>query len=246
MDPIRVGHSLRALRLRRRWRQVDLARRVRVSASTISRIERGHLDGVSIGALRRAADALDASLDVRLRWNGEAVDRLLDHAHAELVEAFVVRLRDLGWETAVEASFSIRGERGSIDILAFYRATGVVLAVEVKSVVPDAQAMLVAIDRKARLAPEIAAVRGWTAVAVARLLVIGDSAMTRRRVRALDGTLRSTFPSRGWEVNRWLSRPEGRLAGIIFLPYSHAVHGRTSTTGMYRANPLGRHRIRAG
>src|SRR3954453_13339241 len=86
------------------------------------------------------------------RWNGEGLDRLLDQAHAGLVEQLVVRLRAAGWVTDVGGAFSIRGERGSIDVLGFHEKTGIVLVIEVKSVVPDSQATLAGIDRKARLA----------------------------------------------------------------------------------------------
>src|SRR4029079_9408021 len=112
-------------------------------------------------------------------WNGEGLDRLLDQAHAGLVDQLVIRLRAAGWVADVEASFSIRGERGSIDVLGYHEATGIVLVTEVKSVVPDSQATVYGLDRKARLAPEIARQRGWTCRGVARLLVIGDSSTSR-------------------------------------------------------------------
>ena len=162
VDPIRLGHQFRALRVRRRWRQKDLGDEAGISASSVSRIERGRLEEVSVATLRTAAEALDANLDIRLRWNGEGLDRLLDEAHAGLVEGFVRRLQADGWLAEVEVSFSIRGERGSIDVLGYHESTGIVLVTEVKSVVPDSQATLFVLDRKTRLAPEIARERGWT------------------------------------------------------------------------------------
>jgi transcriptional regulator with XRE-family HTH domain len=234
MDQVRLGHQYRALRLRRRWRQRDLGARARLSPSTISRIERGRLDEVSVATLRKIAEALEASLDVRLRWNGEALDRLLDEAHAGLVEGLVRRLRADGWTTEVEVSFSIRGERGSIDVLAYHEPTGIVLVTEVKSVVPDSQATVSGLDRKARLTPEIARQRGWTCRGVARLLAIGDSSTSRRRIGALAATYRAALPSTGRDVNRWLRAPEGPMAGLLFLPYSRPVRGRKATTGMQR------------
>jgi transcriptional regulator with XRE-family HTH domain len=222
------------VRLQRRWRQSDLAAKAHVSASAISMIERGRLDSVAIGRLRLVAEALDATLDVRLRWNGEGLDRLLDQAHAGLVEALVTRLQADGWVTDVEVSFSIRGERGSIDVLGYHEATGMVLVSEVKSVVPDSQATLAGVDRKARLAPEIARARGWSCRGVARLLVIGDSSTSRRRIDSLAATYRTAFPASGTEVRRWLRRPESPIAGLLFLPYSQPTHARTSTTGMQR------------
>ena len=119
---------------------------------------------------------------MRLDWNGEALDRLLDGEHANLVEIVARRLRSAGWEVAAEVTFWIRGERGSVDLLAWHPATRVLLVIEVKSVVPDQQATLSTLDRKARLGREIAGERGWNPLAVGRLLVIGDSRTARRRV----------------------------------------------------------------
>ena len=45
--------------------------------------------------------------------------------------------QEAGWDVATEVSFNVRGERGSIDILAFHQATGSLLVIEIKSVVPD-------------------------------------------------------------------------------------------------------------
>lgn len=216
---------------------MDVAARCGVSAATVSRIERGRLDGVSIGVLRRLTELLGASLDVRLGWNGEGLDRLLDAAHATMVETVVRRLHLHGWEVAVEASFGIGGERGSIDVLGYRRDASALLVVEVKSVVPDAQAMLAAIDRKARLAIEIGAVRGWRAASSSRLLVLPESATARRRVRALESTFASAFPIRGWAVEHWLKAPSGQMAGLLFLPNSRQMQGGRSITGVMRANP---------
>lgn len=239
MDPVRVGHSFRALRLHKRLRQRDLAAKAGVSTSVISRIERGRLESIPLGTLRRVAQALDATLDLRLRWNGEALDRLLDQAHADLVETLVQRLRPWGWVAEVEVSFAIRGERGSIDVFGYHVATGIVLVTEVKSVVPDSQATLAGIDRKARLAPEIAESHGWDCRGVARVLAIGDSATSRRRIQRLGTTYRLALPAGGREVGSWLRSPDRPIAGILFLPFGHQATGNKATTGMQRVRKRG-------
>jgi len=234
VDSVRLGHAIRALRLRRRWRQVDLGARVGVSHTTISRIENGRIGPVTLGLLARTAEALDASLDVRVRWQGEALDRLLDQAHAGLVDQVVVLLSRNGWTTEVEATFAVRGERGSYDVLANHAGAGIVLVVEVKSVVPDIQATIAGIDRKARLAPELARERGWPCRAVGRLLVIGASSTSYRRVNAMNATFRSASPAGDREVRRWLQTPDRPMSGLLFLPFAQPAHGRATTTGMQR------------
>jgi transcriptional regulator with XRE-family HTH domain len=219
MDVIRLGRQYRALRIRRRLRQDDVSERAGVSRSEIGRAERGEADRLRLSTLHRIASALGARLEIRLTWNGEALDRLLDAGHAALVEAIVARLKIAGWERAVELSFNVWGERGSIDVLAFDPMSRTVLVVEVKSVVPDIQATLMTLDRKARLAPELARERGWDAVRVGRLLVIGESRTSRRRVASHRAIFDAALPARGIAVREWLAAPSGRppLAGLIFL-----------------------------
>ena len=240
MDWIRLGLSYRALRIRRRWRQADLAARAGVSRSVISKVERGLAGETSAVTLGRIAAALDARLDVNLRWHGEGLDRLLDSAHARLVERVVALLTAYDWDVAVEVSFAILGERGSIDVFARHRGTGIVLVVEVKSVVPDNQAMLHGLDRKVRLAPRIAAERGWaTSGPIARLLVIAEGTTSRRRIAALGATYATTLPDRGLAVRAWLRRPIGPLVGLLFLPYASEGSARPTTTGVTRVRGAG-------
>lgn len=219
MDMVRFGRGIRALRLRRRWRQVDLAAAAGVSQSVVARIELGLGGRVTPETLAKVANALGARVDVRLNWNGEALDRLLDQGHAALVEIIAGRLRIAGWDVRAEVSFSIRGERGSVDLVAWHASTRIVLVIEIKSVVPDIQATLFTFDRKARLGQEIAASLGWRPVGVARLLVIGASRTARRRVEEHRSTFGAALPDRSVEVRRFLSAPDTArgLRGLIFV-----------------------------
>src|SRR5437773_9746402 len=100
MDDGRIGRSLRALRRRRRLRQSDVARLARVSQSTISVLERGHVGTLSLQTIRRIFAAVDAGFEGMVMWRGGAVDRLMDERHATLVGAAATTLRDAGWEVA--------------------------------------------------------------------------------------------------------------------------------------------------
>jgi transcriptional regulator with XRE-family HTH domain len=219
MDLVRFGRGIRALRRRRGWRQVDLAVEAGVSQSVVSSIELGRGRHFLTETLERLAAALGADIDLRLRWNGEALDRLLDQDHASLVEAAALMLRAAGWDVRTEVSFWIRGERGSVDVLAWHPETSTVLVIEVKSVVPDVQATLFVLDRKGRLAREIAATIGWTATAAGRLLVVNDDRTSRRRVDQHRATFDAALPDRFTRVCQWLRAPaEGpTLRGVMFL-----------------------------
>ena len=86
MDDQRVGAAFRAVRIRRGWRQQDLAARARVSAAGVSLIERGHLERVSPRAFRRVAAALEIRVITTLRLPHGELDRLLNQGHAALHE----------------------------------------------------------------------------------------------------------------------------------------------------------------
>ena len=190
-----------------------------MSRGAIARIEQGHAARVTVETLERVARPLGARVICRLSWNSEGLDRLLDADHSGLVEQVVRILREADWLVATEVSFSIFGERGSIDVLAFHSGSRTLLVVEVKSVVPDVQAMLVTLDRKVRLAPQITRDRGWDALKVARLLVIGDSRTARRRIEKHGATFGTAFPDRARAVRHWLDAPDPRrlLCGLWFL-----------------------------
>ncbi len=120
-------------------------------------------------------------------------------------------------------SFSIYGERGSIDIIALHPATGALLVIEVKSVVPDVGGMLMTLDRKVRLALQIAREQlGWQATSVSRLLVLPEDRTARRRVAEHSTTFETTFPARNVAVKRWLQAPTGSISGLLFV--SDAQH----------------------
>jgi transcriptional regulator with XRE-family HTH domain len=237
MDAIRLGLQFRALRRRVRLTQHQLAGRAGVSRSFVSRVERGLIGNVPYATLPRCASELGATLDYVLRWHGEGLDRLLDEAHAELVDASIATYRSAGWEVVVEASFSIDGERGSIDVLAWHPPTRAIAVNEIKSVVPDTQATVHVLDRKARLALRIARERGWSGSSVSRVLVVGESRTSRRRVERHADLFNAAFPARGREVSSWIRDPSGRpISGLLFL--------RPRSDRADRPGWGGRHRVR--
>jgi transcriptional regulator with XRE-family HTH domain len=220
MDTIRFGLAIRALRRRRGWTQADAATRAGISQSAISRVERGEADRLTHRTLDRVAGAVGARIRVIVLADGENLDRLLDRGHAALVEHVTQLLLARGWEVAPEVTFSIFGERGSIDVLAFHPPTGSLLVIEVKSTIPDVQATLAGIDRKARLADRVARERGWRVRTVSRWLVVPDTTTVRRRVDQHAATFNAALPGRTVALRRWAAKPTGAVAGIMFLPCS--------------------------
>jgi DNA-binding Xre family transcriptional regulator len=82
VDDLRVGNALRVIRVRRRLRQKDIAALAQVSPTIVTRIEHGRLANVSVGTIRRVAQALDARVDLFVRWQGGDLGRLIYARHA--------------------------------------------------------------------------------------------------------------------------------------------------------------------
>ena len=239
MDDRRVGLILRMLRRRRGWRQLDLAAQCGCSQSFVSQVERGHLDRASVGTLRRVIAMLDARVEVDIRWRGGDVHRLLDVRHAALVGEIVSQLREFGWLTAVEVTYARFGERGSIDLVAFWPRAGSLLVVEVKSELTSLEETLRRLDQKVRLGPWVATERlGWVAVGPAsRLLILPETSTSTDRLKTHAAVLDSTLPLRGLRLRRWLGEPVGPASGIRLL------RDNTPRADMRRRG--GSHRVRA-
>lgn len=216
-----------------------------MSRSFVLKLERGLAATSDLERIERVCRAIGAELDVRIRWRGEAIDRLLDEAHARLVEAFVGRLSRGGWEYQVEVTFSEYGERGSIDVLGWQAAARSLLVGEIKSIVVDAQGTLAPLDRKTRLAPKLARDRGWVPASVSGILVVADGTTNRDRVTRLGETFRAALPDRGASVSRWLRAPGRAISGLLFLPYDTAGGATRPPTGRQRVRRPKRRRIDA-
>jgi len=218
MDDIGFGRLIRLARIRRGWRQLDLAAAARVSPSAVSRLERGELAATSLAAIRRVAATLDIRVELLPRARAAAIDRALNARHAALAEYVTGWISGLpGWTCRPEVSFSEFGERGAVDVLATHRATRAVLVVELKTELIDVGGVLATLDRKHRLARVIARGLGWEASLVGSCLLLADSTTNHRRAAEHRALLRSALPDSGPALRRWLRRPSGELRALRFV-----------------------------
>jgi len=222
MDDQRFGAAIRAARIRRGWRQCDLAAAAQVSDATVSRIERGHLDALTFRIVRRVAAVLEVRLDVQPRSRSGDLDRIASARHAGLAEAVLERLsRYPGWSVRPEVSFGIYGERGVVDLLAWHAGRRALLVVELKTEIVDVGELLGTLDRKRRLGREIAASLGWRPAVVGAWLIIAEGMTNRRRVDAHRATLRGALPDDGRRARGWLAEPSGEIRALGFFSYRH-------------------------
>lgn len=232
MDDARLGSALRVIRQRKGWRQADLAARAGVGRWRVSLVERGRASEVGLPGVRRIVATLDARLDLVLRWHGGDLDRLLNRRHSALHEAVARMLDDIGgWQLAPEVSFSVYGERGFIDALAWHAGDRMLLVIELKTAIVDVNELMGIVDRKRRLATQIARERGWVASAVSAWVVVEERSTNRRRLSAHVAVLRAAFPDDGRTMRGWLRSPDHPVAALSFLSIAEgagSVAGRSA------------------
>src|SRR5918996_5646152 len=111
-----LGRDLKQGRELRRIDQRELGRRVGLSQSRISAIERGHGAGVPLGTWVGLGIAVGRPLAVSL---SRPLDPLPDDAgHLDLQEALVRLLRSHGWTIQVELATRPLDPRHSVDVAA--------------------------------------------------------------------------------------------------------------------------------
>jgi len=228
MDDTRVGARVRAVRLRLGWRQEDVADKANVSRYTVLRVEHGRFDSLEVSTIRAVLRVLEIDLDLVARWHGGDIDRLVDEGHALLAGAVTAVLIADGWLVQPEVSFSVYGERGSIDLLAWHPATRTLLVIEIKTSLNNVEETLRRQDAKVRLAARVAHERfGWEARATASLLAMPDTTTSRRRVERHSRVLGQVFTVRGRDVRAWLKAPSGTPGLLLFLADVRPAHLRS-------------------
>jgi transcriptional regulator with XRE-family HTH domain len=237
VDDQRIGSMLRAIRVRKRWRQSDLAAKARVSRWVVMRIEHGRLSSIPVGKVRAVAAALDARIDATVRWQGGDLPRLLSARHSWMQEVMARYFASFAeWVAEPEVSFSIYGERGIIDVLAWHAERRVLLVIELKTEIVDVNEMLGTLDRKRRLAFDVARARGWQPRTVATWLIVAPGRTNQRAIADHVTLLRAKLPADGTTMRRWLRDPAGRIDALSVMPNVQGTHLGRSVTSVRRVS----------
>jgi transcriptional regulator with XRE-family HTH domain len=216
------------LRIRRGWRQCDVAVKARLSPAVIGRHENGAVG--SLSTLARHAAVFGLRPELRLLGRAGQLPRLTDEEHAAMVESMAGWFREAGLLTETEASFSEWGERGRIDLLAFDPRSRTVVIVEVKTQLLDLQDLFGALNVKERLVSTIAERRGWVVRRRVTILAVAASASNRKIIRT-HPALFAAFATR-------------RLTRMAIEASEHLLHWVTSGRADRSSWIAGRQRVR--
>lgn len=221
MDDLAIGRVFRFLRTRLRWTQQTVAEKAGISRAAYSLIERGRIDGVPLGKLRKVAAVLEVRITLDPRWRGAALDRGIASRHASMAETVTRLLVSAGWEVRPEVSFNHFGERGVIDLVAWHASTQTLLLIELKTELADVSNLLAVTDRRRRLAARIVEQFGWQPRNIGQWVVLAEGRTNRRRLAEFRTLVRAAFPEDGRSVAGWLRDPRRPAAAVWFLPDSN-------------------------
>lgn len=190
--------------------QQQVADRVGVSRSYISRIESGGIDP-SLAMVERIAEVLGLQLELLTRgpiFPGGA--RVRDAVHARCSAYADRRLQNLGWGTAREVEIVHGRSHGWIDLLAFDPRTGALLVIEIKTRLDDLGALERQLSWYERMAWQPARDRGWRPRRLHSVVLALASDEVDRVVRTHHDLIRIAFP---FPVAELLMQPESRASG---------------------------------
>jgi hypothetical protein len=195
-------------------RQEDVAVAAGASRAAVSRIERGQLASLPLDRLRVLAGVLDIRLGVVAHWRGGEASRVVNERHSRMHELVAARLTGLPeWTFASEVTYSLMGERGVIDILAWHAPSRTLLVLELKTEITDPAGLVAQVDRYSRLAVRVARDRAWHPLRIGTWVLVAESDLNRRRLARHRTMLRNAFPLDGRFLRGWLRDPAAKSAG---------------------------------
>ncbi|NJD29389.1 MAG: helix-turn-helix domain-containing protein [Chloroflexi bacterium] len=219
MNATQFGVVVRMSRIRRGWRQEDLAEAAGVTRTDVSRVERGRFDNLPFWKIKAVAAPLEIRVELLAKSRGADLDRMVGSRHSAMAELVLRWLAGLMWAARPEVSFSVYGERGVVDIVAWNAERRALLIIELKTEIVDVGQLAGTLDRKVRLAYKIAASLdlGWKPEVVGVCLLVSDTMTNRRAIAKHAATFGALLLDDGRAVLRWLKDPSRPLRGLRFV-----------------------------
>ncbi|MBI2763869.1 MAG: helix-turn-helix transcriptional regulator [Chloroflexi bacterium] len=198
-----IGQFVRTARMRLDISQRQLGRAAGVSGAYVAMIEAGTANP-TVAVIERIATALGLEFELAARGPAVIGVRQRDLVHARCSAHVSRRLTGAGMAVVREVEVAAGRVRGWIDILAFDRASGTLLVIEIKTRLDDVGAVERQLALYERTAPGIAAARGWTVRRVHAWLLLLASEEVEASVRINRAVLGVAFPVRAADMRRIL------------------------------------------
>ncbi|MBA2720867.1 MAG: helix-turn-helix transcriptional regulator [Chloroflexi bacterium] len=236
-----IGNAIRTARVTARWTQAELARRLGVTQSAVSRLETGASSSLDVGlasaafrlmGIRVSVDAATPGLVRRREQN--------DFVHARCVVYAARHLQNDGWDTRLEIEVGRDRYRGWIDLLAYRAADRSLFCAELKTELDDVGRIQRTLAWYGRSAGDAARRLGWRPRSIATGLLVLASAENDLRISRNVELFAREFPTRSRELATWfatsgMSTPRTSLAMID--PRSRRAAWLRSTTVDGRRSP---------
>ena len=211
------ARSCRLTRLNLDITQRDLAEAVGLSRGHIAKIEAGRANP-TVDQIDRIGRALGMRLDlVATPPTFLSERRTHDLVHARCSGHLGRRLIGDGWLIAREVEVVEDGIHGWVDLLAFDPDTHTLLIIEIKTRLDDLGAIERQIGWYERLAPAIAAGRGWVPARQAAWLVLLASDEVDRSLVAGRDVIESAFPGRARDMVGALGRAAAPIRSLAMV-----------------------------
>ena len=140
------------------------------------------------------------------------------------------------WAFRPETSFAIYGERGVIDILAWHAGHRALLVIELKTDIVDVNDLVGAVDRKRRLAAQVAAGFGWVPETVSVWVIVADGRTNRARIAVHNAMLRAAFPTDGRSIGGWLRDPARAVSALSIWHNDHRENVKADAVPVRRVS----------
>lgn len=223
-----LGQLVHTARMRLDISQRQLGRAAGVSGAYVAMIEAGTANP-TVAVIERLATAL--GIDIELAGRGPVVigPRQRDLVHARCSAHVSRRLTGAGLAVVREVEITTGRVRGWIDILAYDRASGTLLVIEIKTRLDDIGAVERQVSLYERTARATAATHGWRVKRVHVWLLLLASEEIETSVRINRAVLGVAFPGRATDMRRILdevaSRRGGSGSGSSWPPSSAPMRG---------------------
>jgi transcriptional regulator with XRE-family HTH domain len=241
---LNLAQAIKRTRVSLGWTQRRLASRISVSQGLVWMAEAGWSE-VSLRALFAMCDALGLAISFDVRSPlAVGAERQRDPAHARCVAYVARRLTAAGYLVAREVEVIHGRSHGWIDVLAYAPRTGLLLVIEVKTVLDDVGAVERQLAWYRRDAWASARRMGWRPRRVIGWLLVLATEQNDARIKDNREALAQTFPGRAGATDEnvqalamidpssrrreWLIRTvvDGRRSAAPYIDYADFMRRR--------------------